>query len=88
MYNLIRSGVFHNIDFLSIKSNTNYTFRFSRRADSESKQALREVGAVTALMVAAMEGKKESTLKSILSALWNLSAHCSMNKVIFIEEMN
>jgi len=32
-------------------------------------------------MQAAMEGRKESTLKSILSALWNLSAHCSINKV-------
>ena len=31
-------------------------------------------------MKAAMEGRKESTLKSILSALWNLSAHCSTNK--------
>ncbi len=27
-----------------------------------------------------MEVSKESTLKSILSALWNLSAHCSENK--------
>ncbi|XP_063230736.1 uncharacterized protein LOC134535524 isoform X1 [Bacillus rossius redtenbacheri] len=53
----------------------------SWRADGCSKQTLREVGAVPALMKAAMEGKKESTLKSILSALWNLSAHCSMNKV-------
>nr|CAD7259192.1 unnamed protein product [Timema shepardi] len=53
----------------------------SWRADGASKQTLREVGAVPALMRAAMEGKKESTLKSILSALWNLSAHCSMNKV-------
>lgn len=53
-----------------------------RRADSESKEALRAAGAVTALTVAAMEGKKESTLKSVLSALWNLSSHCSMNKVI------
>lgn len=32
-------------------------------------------------MKAAMEGRKESTLKSILSALWNLSAHCSTNKM-------
>lgn len=52
----------------------------SWRADSCSKKLLREVGAVTTLMKAAMEAKKESTLKSILSALWNLSAHCSMNK--------
>lgn len=41
---------------------------------------LREVGAVTILVKAAMEAEKESTLKSILSALWNLSAHCSANK--------
>lgn len=53
----------------------------SWRADGASKQTLREVGAVSGLMHAAMEGKKESTLKSILSALWNLSAHCSINKV-------
>ncbi|XP_011700879.1 PREDICTED: uncharacterized protein LOC105457741 isoform X2 [Wasmannia auropunctata] len=53
----------------------------SWRADSSSKQTLREVGAVIGLMKAAMEGRKESTLKSILSALWNLSAHCSTNKV-------
>ncbi|KAG7203761.1 hypothetical protein KM043_013785 [Ampulex compressa] len=53
----------------------------SWRADNSSKQTLREVGAVTGLMKAAMEGRKESTLKSILSALWNLSAHCSTNKV-------
>jgi adenomatosis polyposis coli protein len=53
----------------------------SWRADGASKQTLREVGAVSGLMQAAMEGRKESTLKSILSALWNLSAHCSINKV-------
>ncbi|XP_036148505.1 uncharacterized protein LOC105840120 isoform X2 [Monomorium pharaonis] len=53
----------------------------SWRADNNSKQTLREVGAVSGLMKAAMEGRKESTLKSILSALWNLSAHCSTNKV-------
>lgn len=53
----------------------------SWRADSSSKQTLREVGAVMGLTMAAMEGRKESTLKSILSALWNLSAHCSTNKI-------
>ncbi|GIX98214.1 adenomatous polyposis coli protein [Caerostris extrusa] len=52
----------------------------SWRADASSKQILREVGVVTTLMKASMEAQKESTLKSILSALWNLSAHCSMNK--------
>lgn len=53
----------------------------SWRADTSSKGALREVGAVPGLMRAAMDAQKESTLKSILSALWNLSAHCSVNKV-------
>uniref|UniRef100_A0A8C3D4T7 Signal recognition particle 19 kDa protein n=3 Tax=Corvus TaxID=30420 RepID=A0A8C3D4T7_CORMO len=31
-------------------------------------------------MECALEVKKESTLKSVLSALWNLSAHCTGNK--------
>ncbi|XP_077289058.1 uncharacterized protein LOC143913256 [Arctopsyche grandis] len=53
----------------------------SWRADSASKQILREVGAVKGLTVAAMTGRKEATLKSVLSALWNLTAHCSLNKV-------
>ena len=52
----------------------------SWRADLASKKTLREVGCVTALTCACMEVSKESTLKSILSALWNLSAHCSENK--------
>ena len=52
----------------------------SWKADLASKKTLREVGAVTTLMRSAMVVKKETTLKSILSALWNLSAHCSENK--------
>lgn len=52
----------------------------SWRADSSSKEILREVGSVTGLMKAAMLDNKENTLKSILSALWNLSAHCTENK--------
>lgn len=53
----------------------------SWRADAASKQALREVGSVPALMKAAMSATREPTLKSVLSALWNLSAHCNLNKV-------
>lgn len=53
----------------------------SWRADSGSRETLREVGAVPLLMEASMEARKEATLKSILSALWNLSAHCTANKV-------
>ncbi|CAG9858226.1 unnamed protein product [Phyllotreta striolata] len=52
----------------------------SWRADSTSKEILREVGSVTGLMKSAMMDNKENTLKSILSALWNLSAHCTENK--------
>ena len=52
----------------------------SWRADLASKRTLREVGAVRALTEAAMAVKKETTLKSALSALWNLSSHCSENK--------
>uniref|UniRef100_A0A1Y1N4K9 Adenomatous polyposis coli protein n=2 Tax=Photinus pyralis TaxID=7054 RepID=A0A1Y1N4K9_PHOPY len=52
----------------------------SWRADSTSKEILKEVGAVTGLMKAAMINNKENTLKSILSALWNLSAHCPESK--------
>ena len=52
----------------------------SWKADLASKKTLREVGAVTTLMRSAMMVNKETTLKSILSALWNLSAHCSENK--------
>lgn len=33
------------------------------------------------MMQAALSARKESTLKVILSAVWNLSAHCSINKV-------
>ncbi|XP_076330922.1 uncharacterized protein LOC143236509 [Tachypleus tridentatus] len=52
----------------------------SWRADAISKQTLREAGSVSTLVKAAIEANKESTLKSILSALWNLSAHSSSNK--------
>ncbi|XP_071941966.1 adenomatous polyposis coli protein-like isoform X2 [Antedon mediterranea] len=52
----------------------------SWRADIASKRVLREVGSVVALMNAALVVKKEPTLKSVLSALWNLSAHCTENK--------
>ncbi|XP_018914923.2 uncharacterized protein [Bemisia tabaci] len=52
----------------------------SWRADERSKIALREVNAITALVKAAMRAEKESTLKSILSALWNFSTHSQENK--------
>ncbi|XP_011208588.2 uncharacterized protein LOC105229824 [Bactrocera dorsalis] len=55
----------------------------SWRADSNMKAVLNEIGTVTALASAAMKNKSENTLKAILSALWNLSAHCSTNKAEF-----
>ncbi|NXW85330.1 APCL protein, partial [Alopecoenas beccarii] len=52
----------------------------SWRADINSKKVLREVGSVTGLTRCALRAGKESTLKSVLSALWNLSAHSTENK--------
>jgi adenomatosis polyposis coli protein len=53
----------------------------SWRADPHSKEILRDVGAVKALMEASMKANKETTMKSFLSALWNFSAHSPENKV-------
>lgn len=53
----------------------------SWRADGSSKEILREVGTVSGLMKAAIiKSNRENTLKSILSALWNLSGHSIENK--------
>ncbi|NXG23415.1 APCL protein, partial [Grallaria varia] len=52
----------------------------SWRADINSKKVLREVGSVAGLTRCALHAGKESTLKSVLSALWNLSAHSTENK--------
>ncbi|XP_028299936.1 adenomatous polyposis coli protein 2-like [Gouania willdenowi] len=52
----------------------------SWRADISSKRVLRDIGCVPALMTCALQATKESTLKSLLSALWNLSAHSIDNK--------
>ncbi|KAG7513475.1 adenomatous polyposis coli protein 2 [Solea senegalensis] len=53
----------------------------SWRADISSKRVLRDIGCVSALMTCALQATKESTLKSLLSALWNMSAHSIDNKV-------
>lgn len=56
----------------------------SWRADNNMITVLNEIGTVTALTAAAMKNNNmENTLKAILSALWNLSAHCSANKAEF-----
>ncbi|KAM6945694.1 adenomatous polyposis coli protein 2 [Aplochiton taeniatus] len=53
----------------------------SWRADINSKRVLRDIGSVSGLITCALQATKESTLKSLLSALWNLSAHSIDNKV-------
>ncbi|KAM8707085.1 hypothetical protein ACLKA7_011224 [Drosophila subpalustris] len=56
----------------------------SWRADKHLKTIFNELGTVTSLALASMKNNKsENTLKAILSALWNLSAHCSTNKAEF-----
>ncbi|CAN9500841.1 unnamed protein product [Ophioblennius macclurei] len=52
----------------------------SWRAHVSSRRLLRDIGCVSALINCALKATKESTLKSVLSALWNLSAHSVENK--------
>jgi len=53
----------------------------SWHSDLASRRALSDVAAATALMTAAMSaGRRESTLKSVLSALWNVSSHGADNR--------
>ncbi|XP_055297152.1 adenomatous polyposis coli protein-like, partial [Sitodiplosis mosellana] len=68
-------------DLLQVTANV--LRNLSWRADSNMKTVLNEIGTVTALTMAAMKNKNENTLRAILSALWNLSAHCSNNKAEF-----
>lgn len=56
----------------------------SWRADKDMKNVLCENGTVTVLTKAAMKNKNENTLRAVLSALWNLSAHSSENKTEFL----
>lgn len=53
----------------------------SWHADSTSKKNLKLSGAVGMLARCLLTVKKESTLKSLLSALWNFSSHCGDNKL-------
>uniref|UniRef100_A0A914VRT6 Adenomatous polyposis coli protein n=1 Tax=Plectus sambesii TaxID=2011161 RepID=A0A914VRT6_9BILA len=53
----------------------------SWKADSAMRRALFESGAVSGLIRAAMDTRLDATLKSVLSALWNLSSHSRENKL-------
>lgn len=69
-------------DLLQVTANV--LRNLSWRADNNMKTVLNEIGTVSALTLAAMKNEdKETTLRAILSALWNLSAHCSKNKAEF-----
>lgn len=57
----------------------------SWRADPNMKDVLSEIGTVSILANAAMKCAHENTLKAILSALWNLSNHCTKNKAEICE---
>ncbi|ESO03271.1 hypothetical protein HELRODRAFT_191982 [Helobdella robusta] len=52
----------------------------SWKADADAKIVMKESGMVAGLLTAGMEAEKESTLKCILDALWNISAHSVENK--------
>lgn len=68
-------------DLLQVTANV--LRNLSWRADNTMKLVLNEIGTVTALSHAVMKNKNENTIKALLSALWNLSAHCSTNKAEF-----
>ena len=57
----------------------------SWRTDENCRQQLRDAGVVKALVVAAQNVHGEPALRTILSALWNFSAHCAENKVEICE---
>ncbi|VDO89146.1 unnamed protein product [Schistosoma mattheei] len=73
IYNIIKS-------LNTVLPHTSVLRNLSWRTDSRSKAALRRVCAAKRLTIAAMSAQRESTLRTTLSALWNLSAHCSQNK--------
>ena len=57
----------------------------SCKSDERSKMVLQECNAVSDLMASAQKVSSESALRTILYAVWNLSAHSSENKVEICE---
>lgn len=57
----------------------------SCKSDERSKLVLQECNSVSELMVAAQRVSNESTLRTILYAVWNLSAHSAENKLKICE---
>ncbi|XP_039260575.2 uncharacterized protein LOC120336871 isoform X2 [Styela clava] len=52
----------------------------SWQPDEKCQDILRQKNLVSVLMKCALKSKREDTLKSVLSALWNLSGHCPENR--------
>ena len=57
----------------------------SCKSDERSKKVLQECNAASDLMTAAQKVSGESALRTILYAVWNLSAHSSENKIQICE---
>jgi len=56
------------------------TRNISWRPDDRTQQALKSINAVRALMLCIQNLRSEVCIRSVLSAVWNLSAHNSENK--------
>jgi len=52
----------------------------SGKTDKSSKKVLEEMSIASILIQSAIEARKELTLKCILTALWHLSSHSTVNK--------
>lgn len=86
------AGVLRQMSSDNLRKATAHLFRnLAWKADKGSKQVLAEADVVPVLVRAAMDVAARMTsldkdvepaLKVILSALWNLSAHCRKNKVM------
>lgn len=57
----------------------------SCKADERSKTVFQECNAVGSLMTSAQKVSGESALRTIMFAVWNLSAHSSQNKTLICE---
>ncbi len=71
---------FNFVSFLYFQVFSSVLRNLSWKADSRSKKALRDAKVVSTLCRTAMRCREETSLKATLSALWNLSSHCSENK--------
>ena len=57
----------------------------SRQTDDEHRDIFRDKGVIRELTLCVMNVRREITLKSMLAALWNLSAQCPENAIKICE---